>query len=88
MGLPVPWYPPCNVLDSLYSDCISRLHRMHEILTILTDVHSVCLSVCLSHTYAMCRVYGVIWCSLCQITLATCLFLLLWLPTNVNCVLF
>jgi len=26
------------------------LHRMYEMLTILTDVHSVCLSVCLSVT--------------------------------------
>jgi len=49
--------------------------------TILTDVRSVCLSVCLCITqhkltaaravYAVCHVHGVIWCCLCQITLAT-----------------
>jgi len=54
-------------------------------LTILTDVRVVCLSVCLSVTrlksaavravYAACRVRGVIWCSLCQITLTTCYIL-------------
>jgi len=26
---------------------ICGLHRMHEILTILTDVHSVCVLICL-----------------------------------------
>jgi len=57
---------------------------MHEMQTILTDVCSVCLSVRLSVTwlksgvahavYTACRVHGVIRCSLCQITLTTCLF--------------
>jgi len=30
------------------SDIIFRLHRMHEMQTIVTDVRGVCLSVCLS----------------------------------------
>jgi len=55
---------------------------MHEMPTVLTDVRGVCLSVRLSVTrlksaaaravYAACRVRGVIRCSLCQITSATC----------------
>jgi len=32
----------------LYCCCIFRLHRMHEMQTIVTDVSNVCLSVCLS----------------------------------------
>jgi len=60
-----------------------RLHRMHEMLCILTDVRGVCLSVCLSVTrlksaavravYAICRMRGVIRYSLCQMPLASCL---------------
>jgi len=57
---------------------------MHEMQTILTDAVSVSLSVRPSVTwlksvashavFAACRVCGVVWCSLCQITLTTCLF--------------
>jgi len=60
-----------------------RLHRMHEILTILTNVLGVSLSVCLSvyqnslnqrrHLqYTPRTVCAVIQCSLCKITLTTC----------------
>jgi len=46
-------------LDGNHSECFyvsyayfsvsaKRLHRMHEMLTVLTDVHGVCLSVSLS----------------------------------------
>jgi len=45
---------------------------MHEIQTIATDVRDVCLSVCLSRGSARLYCAGVIWCSLCQITLASC----------------
>jgi len=51
---------------------------MHEMLTVHTDVCGVCLSVTwlklavVRAVYAMCHVYGVNWCSLCQITLTTC----------------
>jgi len=31
-------------------DCVIRLHRMHEMQTIVTDVRGVCLSVCPSVT--------------------------------------
>jgi len=58
---------------------------MHEMQTVLTDVRGVCLSVCPSvmwlesavarAVYTACHVYGVIRCSLCQITLTTCLHL-------------
>jgi len=37
------WYPARNVHGSIF-----RLHRMHEILTIVTNVCCVCQSVCLS----------------------------------------
>jgi len=73
------------VFSACLSFCVIRLRRMHEMLTILTDVRGVCLSVylsvCLSVTrlksaearavYAACRVRGVIRCSLCQITLVS-----------------
>jgi len=49
---------------------------MHEMLTVVTDVGGVCLSVSLSVTRlktaaarAVCRVRGVIRCSLCQMPL-------------------
>jgi len=52
--------------------------------TIVNDVHDVCRSVCLSvmrlksaaacEVYAACRVCRVIWCSLCQMPLISCLF--------------
>jgi len=35
---------------NLLLQCVIRLHRMHEMLTILTDVRGVCQSVCLSVT--------------------------------------
>jgi len=38
--------------------------------TIVTDVRGVCPSVCLSHAVELCAVHS---CSLCQITLASCL---------------
>jgi len=41
-----------NLISFSYSSClikfIFRLHRMHEMHTIVTDDHGVCLSVCLS----------------------------------------
>jgi len=64
----------CNVL-------IIRLHRMHEMQTIVTDVSVVCLSVCqmsvsLSAAAQLARLHCavVILCSLCQITLASCFY--------------
>jgi len=58
------------------SSFIFRLHRMHEMLTIVIDVCGVCVSVCLSvmqlksvvayAVHAACCVRGVIWCSLCK----------------------
>jgi len=48
---------------------------MHEMLTILTDVHGVCQSVCHAAAlavYTTCCVRGVIRCSLCQMLLASC----------------
>jgi len=57
----------------LAAQCFSfvyRLHQMHEMQTIVTDVRSVCPSVCLSRSRLHCA--GVIRCSLCQITLASC----------------
>jgi len=60
---------------------------MHEMQAMLIDVCGVCLSVCLSVMWlklaaaravcAACRVRGVIWCSLCEITLTTCWILAL-----------
>jgi len=56
-----------------------RLHRMHEMQTIVTDVclsvrpsvhQSVCLTVTRLNSALLC---GAIRCSLCQITLASCL---------------
>jgi len=54
-----------------------RLHRLHETQTIVTDDRDVCPYVCQSVCHAAqfgsaCTVYGVIQCSLCQITLASC----------------
>jgi len=42
--------------SSIITSCIIRLHRMNAMLTILTDVRSVCLSVCLSHGGVVVRV--------------------------------
>jgi len=36
---------------------IVRLHRMHEMQTIVTDVCGVCLSVCLSSGSAVCGAF-------------------------------
>jgi len=46
---------------------IVRLHRMHEMQTIDTDVRGVSLSVC--HAAQLCAVPS---CSLCQVTLTVC----------------
>jgi len=48
---------------------IFRLHRMHELQTIVTDVCGVCLSV-MRYAATLC---DVIWCSLYRFTLASCL---------------
>jgi len=56
-------------LALLTVDTLFRLHRMHEMLTIVTDVRGVCLSVCLSCGLNS----GVIRCSLRQMLLASCL---------------
>jgi len=65
-----------SFIDDIYVLHSSRLHWMHEMQTIVTDVHRVCLSVCLfvSLSCGSTRLHcaGVIWCSLCQITLASC----------------
>jgi len=46
---------------------------MHEMQTIVTDVCCVSLSVCHAAEFGgACSVCGVILCSLCQITLASC----------------
>jgi len=45
---------------------------MHEMQTIVTDVHGVCQSVCPSRGSARLHCAWVIRCSLCQITLASC----------------
>jgi len=50
-----------------------RLHRMREMQTIVTDDRCVCLSVCLSRGSTPLHCAGFIRCSLCQITLASCL---------------
>jgi len=53
---------------------------MHEMQTIVTDVHGISLSVCPSVCLCVCllcracNVCGVIQCSFCQITLASCYF--------------
>jgi len=74
--------------------CIFRLHRMHEMLIIVTDVCGVCLSVSLSVTllksvvcavYAVCCACGVIRCSLHQMLLAffsLFMFVLLSIPVQ------
>jgi len=49
---------------------------MHEMKIIATDVSGVCQSVCLSRAAQLsgsCSVFGVIRCSLCEITLASCI---------------
>jgi len=60
---------------------IFRLHQLHEMQTIVTDVRCVCQSVChectkwphtVKLTWDSASLFGVIWCSLCQITLASC----------------
>jgi len=55
---------------------IIRLHRMHDMQTIVTDVRGVCQSVCPSvcRSRGLTRLYcaGIIRCSLCQITFAFC----------------
>jgi len=58
---------------------VFKLHRirMHDMQTIVTDVRSVCLSVCPSVTLSVtwlnsALLCGVMRCSLCQITLAFC----------------
>jgi len=38
-----------NFTKLLCSLSVTRLHRMHEMLTIVTGVRDICLSVCLSH---------------------------------------
>jgi len=73
-------YKYCSLLNSF------RLHRMHEMQTIVTDVRGVCPSVCQSvchectewprkakRTRDSASLCGVIRCSLCHTTLATCL---------------
>jgi len=49
---------------------------MHDMQTIFTDVRGICQSVCLlvslSHGSTLLHFAGVIWCSLYQITLASC----------------
>jgi len=55
----------CSVQMHFVIIFIFRLHRMHEMLTIVTDVRGVCLSVCLSVTWLK---SAVIRCNLCQIT--------------------
>jgi len=35
-----------NVNDFVYKAIVIKLHRMHEMQTIVTDVRGVCLSVC------------------------------------------
>jgi len=47
------------------------MHEMHEMQPIVADVHAVYLSVCLSVSVCV-----VIQCSLCQITLASCLLMI------------
>jgi len=56
------------VVASTISLQLFRLHRMHEMQTIVTDVHSVSLSVTWLNSASLCRV---IRCSFCQITLAS-----------------
>jgi len=52
---------------------IFRLHRMHEIQAIVSDVRGVCLSVChAAELGGACSVCRVVRCSRCQITLAFC----------------
>jgi len=47
----------------------SKLHRMHEMETTVTNVRGVCPLVCLSHSSTWLHCVGVIQCSHCQITL-------------------
>jgi len=68
---------------------------MYDMLTIVTDVRGVCPSVSLSVTrfkstaaravYDACRVRGVIQCSLCQMSLASCFCLRLRILRHVPC---
>jgi len=56
---------------------IFRLHQMHGMQTIVTDDRGVCQSLSQSVYHApqlggACSVCGVIRCSLCQITFASC----------------
>jgi len=46
----------CDIVLSLFCWLLFRLHRMHEMQTIVTDVRSVCLSVCLSRSWIQQRV--------------------------------
>jgi len=69
------------------NEMLTILTPVCALVTILTDVHDVCLPVRLSVTrlksaaaravYAVCRVCGVIRYSLCQMPLASCYFYLL-----------
>jgi len=54
------------------SSCF-RLHRMHEMQTIVSDVCGVCQSVCHVAQLTQLHCARVIRCSLCQMTLASCL---------------
>jgi len=55
---------------------VFRPHRMHEMLTILTDVHRLSVmwlkSVAACSVYAVCYVFGVTRCRLHQMPLASC----------------
>jgi len=66
------WVVSTGILILFY--IIVRLHRMHEMQTIITDDRGVCQSVCHAAQLSSdaCSVHGVIRCSLCQITLASC----------------
>jgi len=68
-----------KIVATFWWEAICRLRRMRGMLTIVTDARVVCQSVCLSvmrlksaaaecAVYAVCRVCGVIWFSLCLIT--------------------
>jgi len=62
---------------------IVRMHRMRELLTILTTVRGVCQSVCLSAARAVYAACHVIRCSLHQMILASCFLLIAMLASNV-----
>jgi len=74
----------CCLRNEFYSHCMFRLHRMHEMLTLLTDVHSVCLSgiwfksTAARAVYAACHVRGVFLCSLRQMPLDSCSWFLIF----------